>query len=276
MKYKKKFNFKILLKYFYPINYIKYFFRISFFLTNINIFHGKLPSFCTDGIVTSHIFGGFLDLGFQKSIKDTQKEISRPIYALWRYYTSSMILKMLMQKKSITYVECGVGEGITLKVFVNYIKNLGLKNLDNNLKKSNFLLMDTFNGIDINLISEDDNKEYITKPYGGATLSVIKKRFNFLKKKIKIIKGSIPGTLKQVTKKFMYPDFLHIDLNNPVPEVSTIHFFLKKMKPGSIILLDDYAFANSSSQRESIDLYFDKLKLSRPLTLPTGQGIYFF
>lgn len=62
--------------------------------------------------------------------------------------------------------------------------------------------------------------------------------------------------------------------HNKLPEVSTIHFFLKKMKQGSIILLDDYAFANAKLQREIINKYFDKLKLSRPLTLPTGQGIY--
>jgi len=264
-------------KYINPFNYIKYFFRIFFFYTNKSIFHGITPKYFTDGIVSSHIYGGSLDLDFQKSIKDSKKEFKHPLYHEWRLYIASMILKMLLQKKKIKYVECGVGEGHTLKVFLNYIKKMQQKNLTNNLNKSIFLLMDTFSGVDTNLVPKKDKKNfYITRAYGDSTLSVIKKRFNSLKKKLYIIEGSIPSSLDRVPKKFYSPDFLHIDMNNPMPEVSAIKFFIKSMKSGSILLLDDYAFATAKTQRQYIDKYFDKLKISRPLTLPSGQGIYFF
>ena len=43
--------------------------------------------------------------------------------------------------------------------------------------------MDTFKGVDMNLIPKKDKKKfYITKAYGDSTLSVIKKRFNSIKK----------------------------------------------------------------------------------------------
>ena len=264
-------------KYFNPFNYIKYFFRKCFFYTNKNLFHGTIPKYFSDGTVSSHIYGGSLDLKFQKAIIDSKKEFTHPLYHEWRLYISSMILKMLLQKKKLKYVECGVGEGHTLKVFLNYVKNLKQKKLINNLNKSIFLLMDTFKGVDMNLIPKKDKKKfYITKAYGDSTLSVIKKRFNSIKKKLCIVEGSIPSSLALVPKKFLSPDFLHIDMNNPVPEVSAIKFFIKSMKPGGILLLDDYAFASAKTQRQHIDKYFDKLKISRPLTLPSGQGIYFF
>lgn len=264
-------------KFLNPFNYIRYFFRILFFYTNKDLFHGELPKYFKDGTVTSHIFGGSTDIAFQKSVLDSKKEFKHPLYHEWRLYIASIILKMLLQKKKIKYVECGVGEGHTLKVFLIYIKKLKQKKLISNLNKSIFLLMDTFNGVDMNLIPRKDKKnKYITKAYGDSTLSVIKKRFYSLKRKAYFIKGSIPSTLNRIPKKFYSPDFLHIDMNNPVPEVSAIKFFIKSMKPGSILLLDDYSFASAKSQRQYIDRYFDKIKKSRPLTLPSGQGIYFF
>ncbi|CAN1606802.1 K05303 K05303; O-methyltransferase [Candidatus Pelagibacterales bacterium] len=170
-----------------------------------------------------------------------------------------------------------MGEGHTLKVFTNYIKHSKTKKLKNNYNKSIYLLMDTFSGVDMSLVPKKGRKgEYITKAYGGSTLSVIKKRFSSLKKRVHFIEGSIPASLDRIPKKFKSPDFLHIDMNNPIPEVSAINFFIRSMQPGSILLLDDYAFATAKTQRQHIDRYFDKIKKSRPLTLPSGQGIYFF
>ena len=64
-------------------------------------------------------------------------------------------------------------------------------------------------------------------------------------------------------------------MNNPLPEQKALEFFYPKMKSGSVILLDDYSFVGKSynQQREVINQYCDKSKISRPLTLPTGQGI---
>jgi len=266
-----------MIKFFNPFNYIRYFFRILFFYTNKNLFHGETPKYFTDGTVTSHIFGGSTDIAFKKSIADSKKEFVHPLYHEWRLYIACIILKMLLQKRKIKYVECGVGEGHTLKVFMNYIKHSKQKKLKDNYNRSIYLLMDTFSGVDMNLVPKKDREnKYITKAYGDSTLSVIKKRFSSLKKRANFIQGSIPSTLDRIPKKFNSPDFLHIDMNNPIPEVSAINFFIRSMKPGSILLLDDYSFASAKTQRQYIDRYFDKIEKSRPLTLPSGQGIYFF
>jgi hypothetical protein len=59
-------------------------------------------------------------------------------------------------------------------------------------------------------------------------------------------------------------------------QVSAINFFIRSMQPGSILVVYVYAFATAKTNRQEIDRYFDKIKKSRPLTLPSGQGIYFF
>jgi hypothetical protein len=44
------------------------------------------------------------------------------------------------------------------------------------------------------------------------------------------------------------------------------------MKRGSIIVLDDYSFANATEQHQGIIELFASWELSAPLTLSTGQG----
>jgi hypothetical protein len=274
------FNFNIFIK------LIKIILKKIFYISNSHIFHNEKPTYETDGLITSHVFGGGYkadgDANFQEALKLGRKEFVHNLYHEWRLYVASMILKMLMQKTNINYIELGVGEGLNLYVYSKYIKYLNNNKINKNFNLSYYYLMDTFTGIDPSLASKEMQKSLHSsafETYGGSsgTLETIKKRFKFLGNKLKIIPGTIPHTLNKIRKvNFNRPIFLHIDLNNPVPEVASLNFFLKKMKVGDVILFDDYGFSNAKEQRVSINKFFDSRKLSRPLTLPTGQGIYLF
>lgn len=244
-----------------------------------NTFHKIKPTWINDGLITSNFFGATSDDNFKRSLNEGRKNLNHTLYNEWRLYTSSMIVKMILDRKvskneNFKYIECGVGIGMTLFIISKYIEKFE-KYRNFFQKNSSFLLMDTFEGVDLNYVPKNlKNHGYKTSAYYGANEEVIRKRFSFLKN-VELIKGSIPETLKLVNQNFYNPDFLHIDMNNPTPEKSALEFFYPKMNSGSVILLDDYSFVGKSynQQREAIDKYCDLNKISRPLSLPTGQGI---
>jgi len=46
-----------------------------YFYTNKNLFHGEIAKYFKDGTVTGHIFGGPTDITFQKTIRDSKKNL---------------------------------------------------------------------------------------------------------------------------------------------------------------------------------------------------------
>jgi hypothetical protein len=117
---------------------IKFFFRQVFYKTNSSLFHKSKPVYETDGLITSHTFGGYNnlidgDVNFQKALAVGRKEFVHILYHEWRLYVASTVIKMLMQRSNINYIELGVGEGHTLFVYSQYIKNLNNKRINKTL-----------------------------------------------------------------------------------------------------------------------------------------------
>jgi hypothetical protein len=241
-------------------------------------FHGVRPSWLNDGLITSHFFGGKNDLEFQLTLKENRKTLEHSLYNEWRLFTVVLIVKMILDNKikkklPFNYVECGGGIGITLLTLANYFKKLD--KYREIFMCSDFLIMDTFEGVDSKYVPKNlKSHDYKKASYGGVDYEIFRKRFDFLKN-INLIKGSIPDTLNQVRENFFSPDFLHIDMNNPYPERKTFEFFYPKMQSGSVIIFDDYSFVGNSynEQRKTIDEYCFNQHISKPLGLPTGQGM---
>ena len=268
-----KFNFSPLqimkrFKYYVRIKILNFFF--------FNIFHKQNVKWMGDGFITSNFFGASVDNRFLQAVEKTELELKTKLYNIWRIYICVYFIKMLItranKKYSISYVECGVADGITLLTSLNYF------NLHKKYKKgflnSKFLLMDTFRGVDLKYVpSNSISNNYKSTMYGNSSKKIIIKRFKDLNG-LNIIEGSIPESLKLVNQKIK-PDFLHLDMNNPYPEICALQYFYPKMKNGSIIIFDDYAFTghNYNLQRKLINEYLDSSNINRPITLPTGQGI---
>ena len=66
--------------------------------------------------------------------------------------------------------------------------------------------------------------------------------------------------------------YLHLDMNAALPEVEALRFFWNRMKPGSLVLMDDYAYAGHQPQQRAVNSLAKELGF-RPLALPTGQGM---
>ncbi len=158
-------------------------------------FHGVKPSWVDDGLITSHHFGGKDDLKFQLTLKENRRILNHSLYNEWRLFTVVLIVKMILDNKikkklPFNYVECGGGIGITLLTLTNYFKKMD--KYREIFMSSDFLIMDTFEGVDLNYVPKNlKSHDYKTTSYGGVDYEIFKKRFDFLKN-INLIKGSIP------------------------------------------------------------------------------------
>lgn len=180
---------------------------------------------------------------------------------------------VLVSRRNPVFIECGVGMGLTLFTFLEWLDVCPERDLDSSLLTATFLEFDTFQGIDLDLVSEDeiDHAKFSAVPYGDTTLEVAKERFKRYPQ-VRFIPGSVPSSLTEIDA---VPDFLHIDMNNPVPEVETLLHFWPKLMPGAIVLFDDYGFVNSvaNKQRAALNEALATQDSCLIAGLPTGQGI---
>ena len=159
------------------------------------------------------------------------------------------------------FVECGVFKGFLSKIVVEYVDFAHMP--------SKFYLMDTYEGFADKCLTETERAG--GRRAGGyePTYNLVRRVFGHLKN-VRIIKGAIPGTLKEVESKRVA--YLHIDMNCTMPEIAAAEFFWDKIPRGGVIILDDYGFAGHIEQKKAFDS-FAKRKNVPILSLPTGQGL---
>ena len=125
-----------------------------------------------------------------------------------------------------------------------------------------FFLLDTYKGAeDAASVNQNDYQECYE--------DVVKTFAPF--SNVKIIRGSVPATLSQVSSEHVC--YLALDMNNAAPEIAALKFFWNKLVKGAIVILDDYAYSESyRPQKEAFDALGLELGFT-VFTMPTGQGI---
>lgn len=253
------------------------------------------PTFSADGLHTLNYFGGLQSngddrsLAFQEALIIARNTVTHSLYHEWRLWTACQLIEGLLESalsndQPFCYVEAGVGEAITLLVSINYLSILAVNNPNqcniarfNLYISSNFVLFDTFAGVDVTILDPlEVGNEFETHAYGGSTLNVISRRLRnigLFAPNLNLIQGSLPSTLSMQPEYTKAYSFLHVDMNNIVPEIGVLRYYLPLLRPGKIILLDDYGFNGHELQRNAINNYMDSIGLPRPLSLPTGQGL---
>ncbi|MDB5259215.1 MAG: hypothetical protein JWO73_423 [Candidatus Taylorbacteria bacterium] len=161
------------------------------------------------------------------------------------------------------FVECGVHSGISSRAVMNYT--------DFNKLRRRFYLLDTFEGLDKKYSTEKELRRNADMGYTkrGDIYEQVKETFKDFN--VKIIKGTVPDTLKQVDSDRIA--YLSIDMNCVKPEIDTLEFFWDKMASGGIIILDDYGYANSTNDQKEAHDAFARSKNVMILSLPTCQGV---
>jgi len=161
------------------------------------------------------------------------------------------------------FVECGVNTGIYSLAICDYI--------DLNATGKSFFLFDTFDGIPETQMHErereralEHNRTIYVDVYETA-------RRNFEPfPRAKLIRGRVPDTLDQTP--IDRACYLSLDMNIAEPERAALEFFWDRLVPGAPVLLDDYAWAGHTLQKEQMDDFAASRKVEI-LTLPTGQGL---
>ena len=187
------------------------------------------------------------------------------------------------------FVECGVAKGFTSKVILEYLGYSSARmcekskvwpwscpddgclcHIDNQIsdepKNKNFYLIDTYNGADPKLFTENDKNRHFDYP---EMYEFVKEKFKRFPN-VKVVKGSIPEVLSDLPiEKVAY---IHIDMNYMIPEIAATNFFWPKMSKGAVMVLDDYGHQGFDEQRLAFDKFAEE-KGVPILCLPTGQAI---
>ena len=167
------------------------------------------------------------------------------------------------------FVECGVNKG--------FLSSSIMQRLDWDSLGKQFYLLDTFRGMDVRYLSEEDvregvvekNVELIASGFYATESSAVRRNFAEWRN-VQIIEGTIPETLPQVRAERIA--FLHIDLNCVAPEIAALTCFWDRLVVGAPVLLDDYAYHGYRHQKVAMDELAGRLGV--PIaSLPTGQGL---
>jgi len=167
------------------------------------------------------------------------------------------------------FVECGVNAGFVSSAIMRY---LGWQKTGRR-----FHLVDTFAGPVLAQYSqpEIDRGRLQTAQSAlaaGAYVTDLERiRANFAEwPNAVVVQGAVPAVLPSVDASAVA--FLHLDMNCASPEQAALEFFWRRIAPGGVVLLDDYAYYENESLAQAIDSLAARLGFG-VLSLPTGQGL---
>ena len=235
------------------------------------VFFYHRPNYNSDGIITSHTCNFLKKPRFISAKNISLKETGFEGEIDWRLHTALWLAKNCSTLEG-DFVECGVDRGFLSRAIVSY--------LDFNSLDKDFYLLDTFEGIPLEDLTEREiklsphienkNKQGNDKSYFNGTYENVKRSFKDFER-VKIIKGKVPGTLSKIkSKKIAY---ISLDMNNAFPEIEAANFLWGKLVKGGAILLDDYAYSDKYAEQRIAFDKFAREKEVEILTLATGQGM---
>jgi len=187
---------------------------------------------------------------------------------MWRHFIIFWSVRHIAknskaEKRAVTLAECGVCDGLTLRFA---IESADLAGLD--YKAFGY---DAWSGMREDLLSEGEKK--YTGNYSNIVLRNTMCNLDKYKDDIVFIKGYIPESFS-LQKNPVAVDWLHIDLNSSKSTKSALEFFYEKIRPGGVIIFDDYGWHGYTESKRVIDEFFSG-KYGNLLPLPTGQALYF-
>ncbi len=224
-------------------------------------------SYCEAGLSTIANASFLRDPQFNKAYKAARDLGGWGMEIRWSTYNSVWAAAQVMSLEG-DVVECGVWKGGWARAVIEYT--------DFASTGKTMWLLDTFEGIDDEQLTDEERSMGIgtkinTYAKAGDVYQEVCRTFAD-EPYVKIIKGSVPGTLDQVTCEKIC--LLQIDMNNATPEIAAFNALWDRCVPGAIVILDDYAWQTHPVQKREFDKLADKMGLEI-LTMPTGQGFIF-
>ena len=244
--------------------------KILYWLASHSIVRGPLR-YKANGLFTMHNSDFMDDPDFIAAREVAKRTMAMDHPAPWRVYVNCWAVSHAAALHGCA-VECGTWKGYTARAVVEYLR-LKNKNQDGP-KLKEYYLIDSFHGLNLEDMSEAERKMGLANKnktmYADDIYSEVSHAFCEFPE-VKVVRGYIPDVLKDL-EGVTRVGYLHIDLNNVVPEIAAAEFFWPHLMPGAIVILDDYGFKKHFEQKKAFDAFAEARNASI-LTLPTGQGL---
>ena len=182
----------------------------------------------------------------------------------WRHWIVAYAVRHAVEHtgfESISAVECGSGDGMSA-LFV-------LTELEAARRPYEVHLFDAWAAMEAERLDSSE-LDHVGR-YADLQLDATRRNLARFEH-VMYHKGYIPEVFTDPP-----PDdlaFLHIDLNAAAPTVGSLEHFWPALRPGSVVLFDDYGWRAYHATKAIVDDWF----ANRPgslLKLPTGQAMYF-
>ena len=224
----------------------------------------RKPEYSSDGLVTIHTCDFRADPEFQRT-KALATSLTGFRYEVdWRLHTALWVAEQCSTLDG-DFVECGVDIGFLSAAIVHH--------LDFGRLDKTFFLVDTFSGIPIDLVTEEERRinPHVNMPnHFSGTFERTSETFRE-SQNVKVIQGRVPETLEQLQLDRVA--YVSLDMNNAYSEAKSAEYLWDRLVPGGMILLDDYCRnVTYVAQRKALD-EFARARGVGVLAMATGQGL---
>jgi hypothetical protein len=225
-------------------------------------------SYKEDGLQTIHDNSFLDDPAFRRAYNRGVQAACHDYQWHWRVHMALWVAASASKLEG-DFVECGVNKGFMSSAVMAYLDWDGLG--------KTFFLVDTFSGLSLTDVSEQEIKDgalkrnawWLKNGFYITGVESVRENFSEWRQAI-IVEGAVPGVLDQISAESVA--FLHLDMNSALPERAALEYLWPRLVSGAFVLMDDYGFRGHQEQKNSMD-EFAHDHLVKIASLPTGQGL---
>ena len=187
----------------------------------------------------------------------------------WRNWGITFAVRYALSRSAASsFVECGVCDGMTAFFAMREARR---RLSDGDWRNFRMHLYDSWQAMNERYLLPSE--KLLAGEYAGLNIDAVKKNLSEFSDNVEFHPGFIPDSLRigAIPESLGY---LHIDLNSARPTVDALEFFLPRMQPGSIVILDDYGMDNYRETRQAVNSFLSS-QSGQLLPLPTGGAYYF-
>ncbi len=161
------------------------------------------------------------------------------------------------------FVECGVHTGLLSMTVCHFLDFQDLPRT--------FWLFDTFEGIPMETLPEDERKaaEGFNRDLYFDCWEIVRRNFGPYPN-ARLVRGILPDSLAEADLTRIA--YLSVDLNSASAEKAVMEMLWDSLVPGAVVLIDDYAFKGHEAQYRMWNSFAES-RGRMIATLPTGQGL---
>ncbi len=214
-----------------------------------------------------------LDLAKSRKFKLKQLPYNDASYTInnlrWRHYNIFWSVRHAINATSSghkNFIECGVADGVSTYFA---IRAATLESCN----QSKFFLYDAWESMSEEGLTAAEKGLGLVGEYSYLDISDTKSNLADYKDITVFNRGFLPDSLEK-SENPTDSVWIHIDLNAAKPTLDALKYFYEGLRPGGVIIFDDYAWNSHADTKKTVDDFFTSTNGSN-LSLPTGQAIYF-